>query len=109
MGMLVYYMYLQEDLLISSENEISNMKKLFNVGDFKPGKYILCLEVLGDEEENWQQLIPIGKMIEIGLVSRNKMKYSKNIEGVFDFELSDGDYNNQREFIKEWFYKIKTN
>jgi hypothetical protein len=28
---------------------------------------------------------------------------------VFDFELSDGDYNNQREFIKEWFYKIKTN
>ena len=109
MGMLVYHMYLQEDLLISSENEISNMKKLFIVGDFKPGKYILCLEVLGDEEENWQQLIPIGKMIEIGFVSRNKMKYSKNIEGVFDFELSDGDYNNQREFIKEWFYKVKTN
>ena len=109
MGMLVYHMYLQEDLLISSENEISNMKKLFNVGDFKPGKYILCLEVLGDEEENFQQLIPIGKMMEICLVSKNTVKYSNNIEGVFDFELSDGDYNNQREFIKEWFYKIKTN
>ena len=100
MGMFVYPMYLQEDLLISSENEINNMKKFFNVDDFKPDKYILCLEVLGNEEENWQQLIPIGKMIEIGLVSRNKMKYSKNIEGIFDFELSDGDYNNQREFIK---------
>lgn len=107
--MTTYPMYLQKDLLISSENEINNMKKFFNVDDFKFGKYILCLEVAGDEEENFQQIIPIGKMIEIGLVSRNKMKYSKNIEGVFDFELSDGDYNNQREFIKEWFYKIKTN
>jgi hypothetical protein len=109
MGMVVYPIYLQDNILISSENEINNMKKFFNVEEFKPGKYILCLMVLGDEKENWQQLIPIGKIVEIGLVSKNKMKYSKNIEGLFDFELSDGDYNNQREFIKEWFYKIKTN
>ena len=109
MGMVVYPMYLQDNILISNENEINNMKKFFNVEEFKPGKYILCLMVLGDEKENFQHLIPIGKMTEIGLVFKNKMKYSKNIEGLFDFELSDGDYNNQREFIKEWFYKIKTN
>lgn len=107
--MLVYPIYLQDNVLVSIEHEINNMKKFFNVDDFKPGKYILCLEVVGDEEENFQQIIPIGKMIEIGLVYRNKKKYSKNIEGVFDFELSDGDYNNQRELIKEWFHKIKTN
>lgn len=109
MGMVVYPIYLQDNILISSENEINNMKKFFNVEEFKPGKYILCLMVLGDEKENFQQLIPIGKMTEICLVSKNTVKYSKNIESVFDFELSDGDYNNQREFIKEWFYKIKTN
>jgi hypothetical protein len=109
MGMLIYPIYLQDYLEISNENEIENMKKFFNVENFNPGKYILCLMVLGDEEENFQQLIPIGKMIEICLVSKNTVKYSNNIEGVFDFELSDGDYNNQREFIKEWFYKIKTN
>jgi hypothetical protein len=109
MGMLIYPIYLQDYLEISNENEIENMKKFFNVENFKSGKYILCLMVLGDEEENFQQLIPIGKMMEICLVSKNVVKYRNNIEGVFDFELSDGDYNNQREFIKEWFYKIKTN
>jgi hypothetical protein len=109
MGMFFYPMYLQDNILISNENEIANMKKFFNIKEFKSDKYILCLMVLGDEEENFQQIIPIGKMIEICLISKNTIKYKKNIEGVFDFELSDGDYNNQREFIKEWFYKIKTN
>ena len=109
MGMTTYPIYLQDYVEISNENEIENMKKFFNVENFKLGKYILCLMVLGDEEENFQQLIPIGKMMEICLVSKNTVKYSNNIEDVFDFELSDGDYNNQREFIKEWFYKIKTN
>jgi hypothetical protein len=104
-----YIVYLQEKLEISSENEIKNMKHFFESDDFKPGKYILSLIVVGDEKENWHQIIPIGKMTMIGLVYGNRIRYTKDIEGVFDFELSDGDYNNQREFIKEWFYKIKTN
>jgi hypothetical protein len=102
-----YIVYLQK-IEISSEKEIENIKQFFASDDLKPGKYILCLMVVGDENENFHKIIPIGKMTKIGLVYRNRIRHTKDIEGVFDFELSDGEYNKQREKIKDWFYKIRT-
>jgi len=105
--MELYPVRLYPDIYINNEEEAKNISDFFGVKNIKIGKYTLFLFVLGDEEENWHQIIPIGKITEIALFVRNRFKYTKNIEGVLPFELSDGDYNNQRNQVISWFNNIK--
>ena len=84
------------------------MNTYFDTNKIKEGKYNLFLTVLGDSDVNdfSHSLIPVGEINSIGLIKHGKIVCEKEIKNVFNFQLNEKTYNEQREYIKLWFYKI---
>ncbi len=106
--MKIYWLYLSVSLTINKESEINNLNTYFNTNKIKEGKYTLFLTVLGDSKINdfSHSLIPVGEINSIGLIKHGKIVCEKEIKNVFDFQLNEQTYNEQRELIKSWFYEI---
>jgi len=102
---LLYYPVTLIWALSVEANDVESLNRFFNTTNIKEKNYNVILWVEGKESENKHEIIPIGKLVQMSIGIGNTYKIHKDIEGVFDFELTDAGYNQERTKIVEWFFK----
>ena len=90
-------------------SDVLLLNNFFDTTKIKEKNYNLIVWVEGKESENRHQVIPIGKLVQMSIGIGNTYEIHKNIEGVFDFDLTDANFNEERGKIIDWFMKYKIN